>query len=267
MKVFQLASSSRESASQPRGNVVSGQHFSHFPKDRNYDICMSGEGCEYRNNHRYAVVVQDLATLWIQSCPCKTKTSQETEKSLQKFLEPTRKPRVFYTDNSLEFGNSCDESSWILWTSTPHRSEINGIAERTVRRIKEGTSAVLLRSSLDENWWADSMECHCYLRNIPAHLSGEKTPYERRFGEPFKRPVILVPWSNVALFLPKTCRDCFSSVRKSYQEYSSVTYYARREFGKEMILSQTVRNWKRWTHQLRSHFGSSHFLFDRALGQ
>ena len=44
------------------------------------------EGCESRNNHRYAVVVQDLATQWIQSYPCKTKTSQETERSLQQFL-------------------------------------------------------------------------------------------------------------------------------------------------------------------------------------
>ena len=35
------------------------------------------EGCE----SRYAVMVQDLATQWILSCPCKTKTSQETEKS------------------------------------------------------------------------------------------------------------------------------------------------------------------------------------------
>ena len=61
------------------------------------------EGCESRNNHRYAVVVQDLATQWIQSYPCKTKTSQETQKSLQKFLEPNRKPKVIYTDNSLEF--------------------------------------------------------------------------------------------------------------------------------------------------------------------
>ena len=35
----------------------------------------------------------------------------------------------------------------------------NGIAERAVRRIEEGTSAVLLQSGLDEKWWADSMEC------------------------------------------------------------------------------------------------------------
>ena len=36
------ASSSRESAPEPRGKVVSDQHSinTHFPKDRNYDICL-----------------------------------------------------------------------------------------------------------------------------------------------------------------------------------------------------------------------------------
>ena len=59
---------------------------------------------EFRNNHWYAVVVQDLTTQWIQAYPCKTKTSQETQRSLQQFLEPDRNPRIIYTDNSLEFG-------------------------------------------------------------------------------------------------------------------------------------------------------------------
>ena len=58
------------------------------------------EGCESRNNHRHAVVVQGLAAQWIQSYPCKKKNSQETEKSSQKFLKPTWKPRAIYTDNS-----------------------------------------------------------------------------------------------------------------------------------------------------------------------
>ena len=124
------------------------------------------EGCESRNNHRYAVVMQDLATQWIQSYQCKTKTSQETQRSLQKFLEPKRKPKVICTDNSLEFGKACEDLSWNLCTSTPQRSETNGIAERAVRRVKEGTSAVLLQSGLDEKWWADSIECYTYLRNI-----------------------------------------------------------------------------------------------------
>ena len=117
------------------------------------------ENCESRNNHRYAIVVQDLATQWIQSYPCKTKTSQETQRSLQKFLEPDRKPKVIYTDNSLKFGKACEDLSWNHCTSTPHRSDTNGIAERAVRRVKEGTSAVLLQLGLNENWWADSIEC------------------------------------------------------------------------------------------------------------
>ena len=79
------------------------------------------EGCECRHNHRYAVVVQDSATQWIQLHPCKTKTSQETEKSLQKFLEPTRTLKVIYTDNSLEFGKSCEDFSWNHCTPTLHR--------------------------------------------------------------------------------------------------------------------------------------------------
>ena len=160
------------------------------------------ETCESRNNHRYAVVVQDLATQWIQSYPCKTKTSQETQRSLQKFLEPDRKPKVMYIDNSLE---ACEDLSWNHCTSTPHRSETNGVAERAVRRVKEGTSAVLLQSSLNESWCADSMECYTYLRNVTDLLSDGKTPYQRRFGLPFKGPII--PFGSLVEYHPFTAKD------------------------------------------------------------
>ena len=69
------------------------------------------EGGDSRNNHRYSVMVRDLATEWVQSGSCKTKTSQETERSLRKFLEPPEKPKVIYTDKSLEFGKSCEDLS------------------------------------------------------------------------------------------------------------------------------------------------------------
>ena len=97
------------------------------------------DNCESRNNHRYAVLVQDLAKQWIQAYPCKNKTSPETQRSLQKFLERERKPKVIYTDNSLEFGKVCGDLSWNHCTSTPHRSETNGIAERAVRRVNVNT--------------------------------------------------------------------------------------------------------------------------------
>ena len=142
---------------------------------------------------------------WIQSYPCKTKTSQETQRSLQKFLEPDRNPKVIYTDNSLEFGKACEDLSWKHCTSTPHRSETHGIAERTVRRVKEGTSAALFQSGLDENWWADSMECKTYLRNVQDLLSDGKTPYERRFGKPFKGPII--PFGSLVEYYPISAKD------------------------------------------------------------
>ena len=123
---------------------------------------------------------------------------------MQKFLEPERKPKVIYTDNSLEFGKACEDLSWNHCTSTPHRSETNGIAERAVRRVKEGTSAVLLQSGLNESWWAaDSMECYTYLRNVTDLLSDGKTPYERRFGQPFKGPII--PFGSLVELSPCNC--------------------------------------------------------------
>ena len=105
------------------------------------------EDCESWYNHRYAVVLQDLVTRWLQSYPCKTKSSLETDKSLGKFLEPSAKPKVTYTDNSVEFGEACEDLSWNHCVSTHHRSETNGIAERRVCRVKEGTSAVLRMKS------------------------------------------------------------------------------------------------------------------------
>ena len=86
-----------------------------------------------------------------------------------------------------------------------HRSETNGIAERAVRRVKEGTSAVLLQSGLDENWWADSMECYAYLQNIQNLLFDGKTPYERRSGESFKGPII--PFGSLVEYYPTSAKD------------------------------------------------------------
>ena len=181
--------------------TISRKHhiYTQFPKDRDCDVCLRtkitkafcrrrtgealsrankfgdlitadrkvlNEGRESRDNHRYTVVVQDLAVQWVQSYPCKTKSSHETERSLSKFLEPSHRPKVVQTDNSMEFGQACEVLSWSHRTSTPHRSETNGIAERAVRRAKEGTSAVLLQSGLDERWWSGSMDCYWFLGNI-----------------------------------------------------------------------------------------------------
>ena len=106
---------------------------------------------------------------------------------------------------SFTFGKACEDLSWNHRTSRPHRLETNGIAERAVRRVKEGTSAVLLQSGLSDSWWADSMECYTYLRNIQDLLSDGKTSYKRRFGKPFKGPII--PVGSLVEYYPISAKD------------------------------------------------------------
>ena len=143
------AHTSHDSDSKRPTTVASGKHsiYTHFQKDRNCDICLPtkmtralcrrrteeavprakkfgdlitadrkvlDEGGESRNNHRYADVVEDLATQWIQTCPCETKTSQETEKSLRMFLGPSVKPHIICSDNSVQFGKSCEDYHGII---------------------------------------------------------------------------------------------------------------------------------------------------------
>ena len=150
------ASSSHEVSLEPttKRREDLGKHsvYTHFQKDRNCEICkrtkitrapcrrrngeavpraanfgdlitadhkVLSDNCESRNNHRYAVVVQDLATQWIQAYPCKNKTSKRNPEKLAKVPGPERKPKVIYTDNSLEFGKACEYLSWNHCTSTP----------------------------------------------------------------------------------------------------------------------------------------------------
>ena len=105
----------------------------------------------------------------------------------------------------MEFGKSCEELSWNHRTNTLHRSETNGIAERATRRVTEGTPAVSLQPGLDDKRWSDSLECSWYLRNVQDLLADWKTPYERRFGESFKGPII--PFGALIKYLQNSERD------------------------------------------------------------
>ena len=197
------------------------------------DHKVPSDNCESRNNHRYAVVVQDLATQWIQAYPCKNKTSQETQRSLQKFLEPERKPKVIYTDNSLEFGKACEDLSWNHCTSTPHRSEINGIADRAKHRVKEGTSGVLLQSGLNESWWQIlwNVTPICEMSQI-YYLMGRRF-MKHVFGNLLKdRLFHLVHWFSITQKLRRISQESIDLERKSCLDCSSDTLCTRVEFGR-----------------------------------
>ena len=127
----------------------------------------------------------------MRSYSCKSKTSQETQKSLQKFLEPITKPKVIYTDNSLDFGKACEELAWNHCTSTPHISETNGIAERTVRRMKGHLQCCCNKVWMKNGWriaWKFAAICetfkisclmgrHHMKGGSEYHFNGPETPF------------------------------------------------------------------------------------------
>ena len=225
-----------------RGNLRSGKHsvFIHFPQDPNCDICFKtkmtrascrrragtvvpradnvgdlitadhkilSEGSESRNNHRYAVVVQDLAIQWIQikSYPGETKTSQETQRSLQKILEPTRKPKVIYTDNSLNLAKNVKNYLGIIVRQRHTDQKQMGLRKSSA----QSKGRHLLRCCCNQVWtmnavripWNVTAICKTFKTSC---LMG-KTPYERRFGVPFNGPVI--PFGTMVEYHPISAED------------------------------------------------------------
>ena len=102
-------------------------------------------------------------------------------------MEPNKKPKIIYTDNSKEFDKTCEDLFLNHRTSKPHKLETNGIAERAFRklRLQFGCIQVWMKHGGQSPWNAilinETLKISCLLGN---------TPYERRFGEPFKGPII-----------------------------------------------------------------------------
>ena len=77
------------------------------------------------------------------------------------------------------------------------------------------------------------MECYIDLRNIQDLLSDGKTPYERRFGKPFKGPII--PFGSLVEYFHISAKDqsrIHQFRRKFYLDCSSDTLCTRGEFGR-----------------------------------
>ena len=153
---------------------------------------------------KYAVVVQDLAAQWIQSYPCKTKTSQETVKNNKSFSSRHTSQKLFIQTIHRNLANllkiyhgmtalttSSIRIKWYRWQSRP-TSE--GRFFSSIATVRTGWRR-----------WSDSMECCCCLRKVQDLQVDGKTLYERRFGEPFKGPII--PFGAEVEYHPISTRD------------------------------------------------------------
>ena len=218
-----------------------GKHsvYTHFPKDRNCEICQRtkitrapcrrrnggavpraenfgdlitadhkvlSDNCESRNNHRYAVVVQDLATHGSRHIRAKQNHHRKLNGACKSSWSRIGSRKSFTLTIPWNLAKPVKIFPGII--ARRHHTDqkqMGWIAERALCRVKEGTPAVLLQSGLDEIWLADSMECYTHLRNVTDLLSDGETPYERRFGKPFKGPII--PFGSLVEYYLITAKD------------------------------------------------------------
>ena len=104
--VCSLISQKTEIARSLKGPKLEGPHCRRrkgeaVPRAANFcdlitaDHKVLSDNCESRNNHRYAVVVQDLATQWIQAFPCKTKVHKKTREACKSSWIPRGNQKSF----------------------------------------------------------------------------------------------------------------------------------------------------------------------------
>ena len=70
------------------------------------------------------------------------------------------------------------------------RKDAESVAERTIRSIVEGTRVSLLQSGLHHQYWPHAARHWCVSNNIAQFDDEDKSPWELRFGEKFKGPIV-----------------------------------------------------------------------------
>ena len=101
-----------------------------------------------RKGDKVALIIQGSVTKWIDCFPSAFKSMEQTMRALQNFVGPKDVARRLYSDNSGELETAALKPMWRHDTATPNRPQTNGVAESAVRRVLEGTRAVLLQSGL-----------------------------------------------------------------------------------------------------------------------
>ena len=121
-----------------------------------------------------------------------------------------------------------------LWRSSVEPFYVYSLPARDMELQNEHLS-VILQSGIYEQWWAESMECHCYLGNVQDLLSELTSPYERRFGDHANT-------NNLLEFGKSAWR---SSIERLYVYSSSAGRPVRRVKRWHLIYFTAV--WTRWT--------------------
>jgi hypothetical protein len=161
-----------------------------------------------RNRERSALVILDRGTRWLQCFPLPDKSSEAAIKAFTSFLGPRETVQLFYSDNSQELINAAAAMGWPHDRSTPGQPQTNGVAERAVRAVLEGTRTILHHAGFMEKYWPLACQYWCVAHNISACTTDplKRSPWTiRHKGKKFEGKRL--PFGCLIDFLPSPIAD------------------------------------------------------------
>ena len=124
------------------------------------------------------------------------------------------KVKRLYCDGGTEFINStlknfCHTNGTEMHYPPARTQQLNGVAERSVRTLKDGGRTLLAHSKMPKRFWADAIEHFIFVWNRTRVGKNGRTPFETIRGSTPSAKHFGVFGSDVWYHLPKKDRDTF----------------------------------------------------------
>ena len=152
------------------------------------------------NGEEEAIAIKDLATGWVFGYPVKSKSSSDVVSSIGDFTGPYQNIRLMHSDPAPELRAAFAEMGILFEPAPTGIKGNNGIAERLVRTLLDGSRTLLEQSGFPLSFWPLAMRCFSVLYNVTHQHEDSSTPWTRRHGQEFDGE--LVPFGALVNFMP-----------------------------------------------------------------
>jgi len=170
--------------------------------------------------------------------PQATKTAYHTVEAMQHFCGPKGRIASFYCDKAPELVTPARACKWRLSTATTGMPQTNGVAERSVRTVKEGGGCGIVQSGFNaKTFWARSCRALMFSTNI-ATVYGDSCYDRRHKAGRFRGQRVL--FGAYVDFMPQHDIKVVSMGAKQSPECLSVTTFTLEDDGLATTSSPTI---------------------------
>ena len=152
-----------------------------------------------------SLVTRDKATGWVAAYPSKRKSTEDIMEAVNNF-KGSQPIKRWHPDGAPKLHAVCRKLGIRHDTSDPHRSETNGLIERTNRTIIEGARCLLYQSGMPYKYWTTAIKCFADNYNF-THFDSKKgtNAHVERHGKKFGG--ITLPYGSKIRYLPHAERE------------------------------------------------------------